>query len=78
MTEAKISDLLGESPTSRYEASGVVVRDGVSFVVFDNMPHIGRIAGFTPGAEENALQKKTAAWATRTSPTIRPLITSLP
>ena len=57
MTEVKISDLLGESPTGRYEASGVVARDGVSFVVFDNMPHIGRIAGFTPGAEENALQK---------------------
>ena len=55
VAEGRIADLLGESPTGRYEASGVVRRDGVSYVVFDNMPHIGRIASLTPGAKENVL-----------------------
>ena len=55
VTEAKIADLLGESPTGRYEASGVVRRDDVSYVVFDNMPHIGKVASLTAGAEQNVL-----------------------
>lgn len=58
VAEAKIIELLGESPTERYEASGVVVRDGVFYVVFDDMPHIGRIAGLTPGAEGHALLER--------------------
>ena len=55
VAEIKLAELLGGSPTGRYEASGVVQRDGVCYLVFDNMPHIGRIAGLTSGPEESAL-----------------------
>jgi hypothetical protein len=55
VTEAKIADLLGDSPTGRYETSGIALRDGVSYVVFDDVPHIGRIASLTPGSEGNGL-----------------------
>ena len=54
----KVADLLGESPTGRYEASGVVLRDGVFYVVFDDMPHIGMITDLLPGAEGSALLKQ--------------------
>ena len=55
VAEFKVADLLGKSPRGRYEASGVVLRQGVFYLVFDNMPHIGRIASLTLGAEGNAL-----------------------
>ena len=55
VAEVKIADLLRGSPAGRYEASGVVQRDGVSYVVFDNMPHIGKITSLTPGESENVL-----------------------
>jgi hypothetical protein len=40
--EAKICDLITcEQPTTRYEASGVLVKDGHYFVVFDDRTEIG-------------------------------------
>jgi hypothetical protein len=57
LAEAKITDLLGDSPTGRFEASGVVVKDGVSYVVFDDSPHIARIADFTTTTAGSALLK---------------------
>ena len=41
--EAKIADLIGESGGHRLEASGVVAIDGLFYVIFDNVPHIGVI-----------------------------------
>lgn len=41
--EAKISDILGDALGPRLEASGVLARDGLFYVVFDNLPHIARI-----------------------------------
>jgi hypothetical protein len=43
--EAKICDLMASGqPTTRYEASGVLVKDGHYFVVFDDRTEIGRFA----------------------------------
>ena len=41
--EAKVGDLLGDSVGHRLEASGVVAIDGLFYVIFDNVPHIGVI-----------------------------------
>ena len=41
--EAKIFDILEGSLDPRLEASGVLVKDGQFYVIFDNMPHIARI-----------------------------------
>jgi hypothetical protein len=49
--EMKIRDLLAsEQPTSRWEASGVLVKDGYYFVVFDDRTEIGR---FTDDLQPN-------------------------
>jgi hypothetical protein len=41
--ESKICDLMTrDQPTERWEAIGVLVRDGSCFVVFDDRPEIGR------------------------------------
>ena len=42
--EAKILDLLPGSLDPRLEASGVLVKDGMFYVIFDNMPHIACIS----------------------------------
>lgn len=47
--EAKISDLFGSGLDPRLEASGVLVKDGAFYVIFDNLPHIAII-----GAELSA------------------------
>ena len=42
--EAKIFDILeGRSLDPRLEASGVLAKDGLFYVIFDNLPHIARI-----------------------------------
>jgi hypothetical protein len=41
--EAKIFDILEGSLDPRLEASGVLVKDGLFYVIFDNMPHIACI-----------------------------------
>jgi hypothetical protein len=41
--EAKISDLLEGSLDPRLEASGVLAKDGLFYVIFDNLPHIACI-----------------------------------
>jgi hypothetical protein len=38
--EAKIFDILPGSPDRRLEASGVLAKDGLFYVIFDNLPHI--------------------------------------
>jgi hypothetical protein len=45
VNESKIVTLLGRYELGeRFEASGVCVKDGDYYVIFDNMPHIARIA----------------------------------
>jgi hypothetical protein len=41
--EAKIFDILPGSPDPRLEASGVLAKDGLFYVIFDNLPHIACI-----------------------------------
>jgi hypothetical protein len=41
--EAKILDILEGSLNPRLEASGVLAKDGLFYVIFDNLPHIARI-----------------------------------
>ena len=41
--EAKIFDILEGSLDPRLEASGVLVKDGLFYVIFDNLPHIACI-----------------------------------
>ena len=41
--EAKIFDILEGSPDPRLEASGVLAKDGLFYVIFDNLPHIACI-----------------------------------
>jgi hypothetical protein len=41
--EAKIFDLLDGSLDPRLEASGVLAKDGLFYVIFDNLPHIACI-----------------------------------
>jgi hypothetical protein len=45
--EAKVSDILDGTPDSkpeaRLEASGVLAKDGLFYVIFDNLPHIACI-----------------------------------
>src|SRR5256885_6897890 len=42
--EAKILDLLPGSLDPRLEASGVLAKDGMFYVIFDNLPHIACIS----------------------------------
>jgi hypothetical protein len=43
--ESKISDLMAsDQPTRRWEASGVLVKDGHCFVVFDDRTEVGRFS----------------------------------
>ncbi len=54
--EAKLVELLGEQVDRHLEASGVLAKDGLFYVIFDNAPHIGRLgAGLSPAAKENRL-----------------------
>ena len=41
--EAKVLDILGPRLDERLEASGVLAKDGLFYVIFDNLPHIALI-----------------------------------
>src|SRR5262245_3685173 len=54
--ERKICELMAcRKSTERWEASGVLVRDGHYFVVFDDRTEIARIAGDLEPNEANGL-----------------------
>src|SRR5262245_18883072 len=54
--ETKIRDLMTLArPTKRWEASGVLVKDGCYFVVFDDRTEIGRFSADCQGNETNGL-----------------------
>jgi len=42
--EAKILDIVEGSPNPRLEASGVLAKDGLCYVIFDNLPHVACIS----------------------------------
>ena len=46
--EAKIFDILEDSLDPRLEASGVLAKDGLFYVIFDNLPHIACIGPSLP------------------------------
>jgi hypothetical protein len=57
--EAKIFDILGGRLDPRLEASGVLAKDGLFYVIFDNLPHIARIgAELSPEAAANHVIKQ--------------------
>ena len=57
--EAKIFDILAGRLDARLEASGVLVKDGLFYVIFDNLPHIARIGPeLSPEASANDLIKQ--------------------
>ena len=61
VAEAKVFDILGGRLDPRLEASGVLAKDGLFYVIFDNLPHIARIGPeLSPAAAANAVirQKK--------------------
>ena len=52
--EAKVFDILDGVLDPRLEASGVLAKDGMFYVIFDNLPHIARIgAEISASAEAN-------------------------
>jgi hypothetical protein len=53
--EAKICDLMACDESGRYEASGVLVKDGQFFVVFDDRTEIGRFSDDLHPQETNGL-----------------------
>jgi hypothetical protein len=57
--EAKIFDIVGGSLDSRLEASGVLAKDGLFYVIFDNLPHIACIGPeLSPAAGANHVIKQ--------------------
>jgi hypothetical protein len=54
--EAKIAHVLGDPATERFEASGVVLKDGTFYVIFDNTPHIAAIPKLAPGADSRLIK----------------------
>ena len=56
VAEAKVFDILGDRLDPRLEASGVLAKDGLFYVIFDNLPHIARIGPeLSPAATANAV-----------------------
>jgi hypothetical protein len=52
--EAKISEILGAQVDSRLEASGVLAKDGVFYVIFDNLADIACLGSqLSPESSEN-------------------------
>ena len=52
--EAKVFDILGGRLDQRLEASGVLAKDGLFYVIFDNLPHIACVgAELCPDAVTN-------------------------
>jgi hypothetical protein len=56
---AKITHLLPDAATERLEASGVVLKDGIFYVIFDNTPHIGAISRLAPAADSRLIRPKS-------------------
>jgi hypothetical protein len=58
--ESKIHTLLpGGKAIDRFEASGVYYKDGASYVIFDNTPHIAVLAdSLAPGDERHTLLRQ--------------------
>jgi hypothetical protein len=56
LEEEKIFELLSGATNLRLEASGVLAKDWFFYLIFDNIPHIGRIGGgLSRAAKENHL-----------------------
>ena len=56
VTEAKVFDILEGVLSPRLEASGVLAKDGMFYVIFDNLPHIARIdPAISAAAEGNSI-----------------------
>ena len=54
--EAKIFDILPGSLNPRLEASGVLAKDGLFYVIFDNLPHIACVGPeLSPAAGSNRM-----------------------
>lgn len=54
LQETKISDILAGQVESRLEASGVLAKDGIFYVIFDNLADIACIGSeLSPGSNEN-------------------------
>jgi len=52
--ETKVSDIFRSRLDPRLEASGVLAKDGLFYVIFDNLPHIARIGpGLSRAARDN-------------------------
>jgi len=62
--EAKISDILEGSPDPRLEASGVLAKDGLFYVIFDNIPHIACIGPELSRAADNHMIMQAAPGST--------------
>jgi len=60
--EAKVLDILGPRLDERLEASGVLAKDGLFYVIFDNLPDIARIGPeLSPAAAANAVIRQKRA-----------------
>jgi len=60
LRETKISEILGGQVDPRLEASGVLAKDGVFYVIFDNLADIACLDGrLSPGSNENRLIRQT-------------------
>jgi hypothetical protein len=60
LEEAKIAELLPDERDLRFEASGVVAKDGFFYVIFDDSTHIGCIAdGLERASEEHHLIRQS-------------------
>src|SRR2546423_15447464 len=56
VSEAKIFDILPGSLDPRLEASGVLAKDEMFYVIFDNLPHIACISPhLSPAAADNRI-----------------------
>ena len=54
LQETKISDILAGQVESRLEASGVLAKDGIFYVIFDNLADIACLGSeLSPGSSEN-------------------------
>jgi hypothetical protein len=56
--EAKIHDILGDTVSTRLEASGVLAKDGAFYVIFDNVADIARLGPeLRPGMSNRVIRQ---------------------
>ena len=56
--EAKVFDILGGRLDPRLEASGVLARDGLLYIIFDNIPHIACVGPeLSPAAANHVIEQ---------------------